>query len=112
MGHSRAVQVDFIKPTLKPNGMKCLKLMCATMLSISAFKFKLRRYTTGMGHGHGPRHADHRAHRQRHERRPREVPGSRGLHSSTFQLNVGASCEIGGCIYGSFRGCLWAVRTY
>ena len=28
-------------------------------------------------------------------------PGSRGLHSSTFQLNVSALCAIG----GAFKGC-------
>jgi len=29
------------------------------------------------------------------------MPGSRGLHSSTFRLNLSAFCEIG----GTFRGC-------
>jgi len=38
------VQVDPIKPKLKPPGTKRLKLKCDTLLSTSAFKFKLRRY--------------------------------------------------------------------
>ena len=41
----RAVQVDPIKPKLKPSGTKRLKLNCDVLLPISAFKFKLRRYT-------------------------------------------------------------------
>jgi len=32
------------------------------------------------------------------------VPG-RGLHLSTFRLNVSAFCGIGGCVEGLFRGC-------
>jgi hypothetical protein len=38
------VQVDPIKPTLKAPGIKLLKLQCDMLLSIFAFKFKLRRY--------------------------------------------------------------------
>jgi len=49
--HGRAVQVDPIKPTLKPTGIKRFKLMCATLLSTSAFKFSLRRYNTATGVG-------------------------------------------------------------
>ena len=41
----RAVQVDPIKPTLKAPGTKRLKLEWDTLLSTSAFKFSLRRYT-------------------------------------------------------------------
>jgi hypothetical protein len=41
----RAVQVDPIKPKLKPPGTKRLKLNCDVLLSTSAFKFNLRRYT-------------------------------------------------------------------
>jgi hypothetical protein len=62
--HGGAVQVDPIKPKLKPPGTKLLKPKCDILLSISAFKFSLRRYTTGQHLG-------------------------RGLHSSTFQLNLG-----------------------
>ena len=38
------MQVDPIKPTLKAPGTKRLTLNCDTLLSISAFKFNLRRY--------------------------------------------------------------------
>jgi len=41
----RAVQVDPIKPALKAPGTKRLKLRCDVLLSTSAFKFKLRRYS-------------------------------------------------------------------
>ena len=42
-----AVQVDPIKPELKPPGTKRLKLNCYVLLSTSAFKFNLRCYTWG-----------------------------------------------------------------
>jgi len=42
---SRAVQVDPIKPNLKPPGTKRLKLKYDTLLSNVAFKFNMRRYT-------------------------------------------------------------------
>jgi hypothetical protein len=41
------VQVDPIKPESKPPGTKRLKLKCDILLSTSAFKFNLRRYTEG-----------------------------------------------------------------
>ena len=44
-GQGRAVQVDPIKPTLKPPGTNRLKLKCDILLSNFAFKFNLRRYT-------------------------------------------------------------------
>jgi hypothetical protein len=46
-GSSRGkpVQVDPIKPKLKPPGTKRLKLNCDEPLSSFAFKFNLRRYT-------------------------------------------------------------------
>jgi hypothetical protein len=34
------------------------------------------------------------------------IPGTRGLHSSTFRLNVSAFCAIG----GAFRGCIGDVE--
>jgi hypothetical protein len=43
--HGRAVQVDPIKPTLKPPGNKSLKLNSDEPLSSSGFECKLRRYT-------------------------------------------------------------------
>jgi hypothetical protein len=39
------VQVDPIKYKLKPPGIKRLKLDCDVLLSTSAFKFNLRRYS-------------------------------------------------------------------
>jgi len=39
------VQVDPIKPKLKPPGTTLLKLNCDILLSTYAFKFNLRRYT-------------------------------------------------------------------
>jgi len=42
--HGRAVQVDPIKPTLKPPRTKRLKLNHDVLLSTFAFKFILRRY--------------------------------------------------------------------
>jgi hypothetical protein len=39
------VQVDPIKPILKPPGTKRLELKCDILLSTFAFKVKLRRYT-------------------------------------------------------------------
>ena len=38
------MQVDPIKPTLKPPGTKRLKLKCDSMVSTSAFDFNLRHY--------------------------------------------------------------------
>ena len=43
------MQVDPIKPTLKPPGMKRLKLKHDGLLSSFAFKFNLRRYTEECG---------------------------------------------------------------
>ena len=39
------MQLDPIRPTLKPPGSKRLKLKCDIQLSTFALKFKLRRYT-------------------------------------------------------------------
>ena len=39
------MQVDPMKPKLKPPGTKPLKLKCNILLSTSAFNFNLRRYT-------------------------------------------------------------------
>ena len=41
------MQVDPIKPKLKPPGTKHLKLQCDILVSTSAFKFNLRRCITG-----------------------------------------------------------------
>jgi hypothetical protein len=45
----REVQVDPMNPKLRPPGSKRLKLNCDVLLSTSAFKFKLRRYTKKKG---------------------------------------------------------------
>jgi len=42
------VQVDPIKPKLKLSGTKRFKLMCDKLLSTSAFKFNLRRYSSAL----------------------------------------------------------------
>jgi len=47
-GHGQAVQVESMKPKLKPPGSKRLKLKWEILLSNSAFKFNLRRYTTAL----------------------------------------------------------------
>jgi len=44
-GQGRAVQVDPMKPMLKPPGIKQLKLKCDILLSTFAFKFNLRRHS-------------------------------------------------------------------
>jgi len=44
-GQGRAVQIDPLKPKLKPPGTYRLKLNCYVLLSASAFKINLRRYT-------------------------------------------------------------------
>jgi len=41
------VQIDPIKPELKPPGTKRLKLKCDVLLLNFAFKFNLRRYAMG-----------------------------------------------------------------
>jgi hypothetical protein len=43
----RAVQVDPIKPQSKPPGTERLKRNFEILVSTSAFKFSLRRYTLG-----------------------------------------------------------------
>ena len=49
--HGLAVQVDPVKlklkPMLKPPGTERLKVKCGILLSNYAFKFDLRRYSTG-----------------------------------------------------------------
>jgi len=43
--HGSAVQVDPIKTKLTPPGTKRLKVKCDLLLSTSAFKINLRRYS-------------------------------------------------------------------
>jgi len=92
-GHGRAVQVDPINPTLTPPGTERLKLICDDPLTNLAFEFNLRRYTVANSGPHtnasqfyvtaaplafldGKKVAFGR------------VIDGRGLHSSTFQLNL------------------------
>ena len=70
--HGRAVQVDPIKPKLKPPGTKRLKPNCDVLLSISAFEFNLRRYITALSS----------------LKLSVFQPDGRGLHSPTSQLNL------------------------
>ena len=42
------MQVDLVKPMLKPSVTKHLRLKCDVQLSTFAFRFNLRRYTEGM----------------------------------------------------------------
>ena len=44
VGRGKVVQVDPIKPNLKPPGTRHLKVKCDTLISTFAFKFNLRRY--------------------------------------------------------------------
>ena len=64
-----AVQVDPIKPKLKPPGTHRLKLKCDTLLSNYAFKFNLRRYNLSRVLNS-------------------QTADGRGLHSSTILLNL------------------------
>jgi len=83
------VKVDPIKPKLKPPGTTCLKLKHDGLLSNFGFKFNLRRY------------AAVRVFQAVNAQVKGDKLDGRGLHSSTFQLNVSALCGIG----GAFRGC-------
>ena len=68
MGQGRAVQVEPMKSTLKAPGAQRLKLQYDESLSSFAFKFNLCRYNKAA-------------------REMARVRG-RGLHLSTFQLNL------------------------
>ena len=87
----KAVQVEPIKPTLKPPGTKRLKLEYVVPLSNVAFKFNLHRYTPGPavlpaqpGGPRGPRRATLGGTRRwgsswRRRRRRRRTPRRQGL---------------------------------
>ena len=88
----RQLQVDPIKPVLKPPRTQRLKLKYGKLLLSFAFKSNLRRYILGSGIGNGT--ADDK---------PiilTDILG-RGLHSSTFRLNMSTFCWIKGIL----RGC-------
>jgi len=75
------VQVDRMKPKLKPPRSKHLKLRCVVPLSNFAFKFNLRRYSKGIFLFYKLS--------QISEWRQ----SGKGLHSSTFQLNLSRFCH-------------------
>jgi hypothetical protein len=75
----RPVQVDPIKPTLKAPGTKRLKLEHRNPLSTFAFKCNLHRYKQG----------------KMSCLIINDIDAGRGLHSSTFRLNISAFCGIG-----------------
>ena len=102
----RAVQVDPMKPKLKPPGTKRLKVNYDILLSISAFNFILRRYSaeehnalaTEMARYHNPA-MQFRLPRDALIRPPTwasNIPG-RGLHSSTVQLNLSRFGHTSSC---------------
>ena len=88
-GTKKAVQFDPIQPTLKAPGPKRLKLSHDKLVSSYAFDCNLCRYIVDC-HVHAPQYAF----------------TGRGLHSSTFQLNVSAFCRTRS-IQGGVRGYLW-----
>ena len=71
------MQVDPLESNLKPPGTKRLKVRCDLLLSISGFKFNLRRYTEVAA-----------LNAKLAEQHESVAARGRGLHSSTFQLNL------------------------
>jgi hypothetical protein len=78
----RAVQVDPIRPTLKPPRSKRLKLALDKLLSNFAFKINLRHYTQGPVIGSVTTKAN---------RKPRRV--GRALPLVCLKLSVGVKCH-------------------
>jgi hypothetical protein len=79
------VQVDPIKFKLKPPATKRLKPKCDVLLSTSAFKFNLHHYIMGSLGVCAVLYALMCL-----------VITGRGLHSSTFWLNLSTFCGMGG----------------
>jgi len=77
------VQVGPIKPKLKPPVSKRLKLKSDILLSTSAFKLNLRRYSEASERKATARADDYAQETQRLR--------GRGLHSFSFQLNLSSS---------------------
>ena len=97
----RAVQVDPIKPMLKPPGAKHLKLNCGYAGSNFCLQINLRRYIKGKYRERFARldrcsvHVDWRGPRSHSRAGHEEWRGlTRGLHSSTFRLNVSTFCGV------------------
>ena len=84
------MQVDPIKPKLKPPGTKRLKLQCDIMLSTSAFKFNLRLYTEApdADFDFSAAYDPVTFSGARHGRTWQILPRTRGLHSSASRLNL------------------------
>jgi len=83
----KAVQVDPIKPMLKPPGTKHLILRCDILLSNFAFKFDLRRYSWAAmtALARTLRRQRRRRQRQQRRRKPRLLPAA-----SVTSAGVGA----------------------
>ena len=106
------MQLEPIKPTLKPPGTERLKLKCYTLHLTFAFKFNLRRYIMAMLDSFLDDNMLIIV---------CEWAGGRALHSSTVRLNVSALCGIGvafmGClggvqgVLGGIRGCLGCILS-
>jgi len=84
------VQLDPIKPKLKPPRTKRLKLECDELLSIFAFNFNLRRFMMGSDLLYEAHHAAvlPAVIRRRLAAGGRCRVVGRGLHSSASQLNL------------------------
>jgi hypothetical protein len=83
----RAVQVDPVKPTLKPPGAKHLKLKHDKLPSKFAFKFNLHHYIAGTPPAAAPRRP--RRTRPRVTAAAWPVAGPRTRNEPPFLLNVG-----------------------
>ena len=114
------MQLDPTKPKLKPPGTERSKLNCDVLLSTSAFKINLRRYTTGGqamggqamggqamggmpgfggmgGQAMGGQAMGAQAVTQAGFTMPGSMPGQgRAAHSSTARLRPSACCGNGG----------------
>jgi len=77
-----------MKPKLKPTGTKRLKLKCDVLFSTSAVKFDLRRYNKAGAPSLGPGAAGWAGLFTMSQAVSRAGVIGRGLHSSTFQLNL------------------------
>jgi hypothetical protein len=93
------VQVEPIKPTLKAPGTNLVTLNHDEPLSTFAFDFNLRRYSMGPGveqdaaYAAAPSPASPTPTRAMTDSAV-TVNVGRGLHSSTFRLNVSTFCWI------------------
>ena len=94
-----------MKPTLKAPEIKRLKLKPEKVVSNSAFKFILRRYTTVVtltAYGDAPSVFT-----------TCTLDRGRCLHSSTFRFILSAFCGIGvhlGVVFGVIRRCQGVLR--